>query len=158
MGETRNRTMLIYVVAIIIPVAVGILSAFLTGNNMMIFAELNKPPLAPPAWLFPVAWTILYVLMGLASARICLSGHPSTMKIMAVYVVQLIFNFFWSIIFFNFSMYWIATAWLLVMWLLILTFIKMSVGVDIVAVVCFIPYAIWCTFAMYLNIGVAVLN
>ena len=51
MGETKNGTMLTYVVAIVIPLAVGMLSAFLTSNNMMIFAELNKPPLAPPAWL-----------------------------------------------------------------------------------------------------------
>lgn len=158
MRETKSGTLLTYVIAIVIPVAVGMLSAFLTSDNMMIFSELNKPPLAPPAWLFPVAWTILYVLMGFASARIILSGHSNAMKIIAVYVVQLIFNFFWSIVFFHFSMYWFAAVWLFVMWLLILAFIKMSVKVDAVAAACFIPYALWCTFAMYLNLGVAILN
>ena len=59
---------------ILVPVGVGGLSAALTMGAMSSFGEMKQPPLSPPAWLFPVAWTILYVLMGLASWLIWYTG------------------------------------------------------------------------------------
>lgn len=156
--RVRIKHVITYVICIAIPVAAGIISAFFTSNNMMIFAELNKPPLAPPAWLFPVAWTVLYILMGIASARVVLSGHEKTTQLIELYFAQLVLNFLWSIIFFNLSMYYFAAIWLFVMWLLIVIFTVKSRKVDMVAFCCFIPYVLWCTFALYLNIGVAMLN
>lgn len=158
MGESKVRTTVTYIVGIIIPVVVGFVSAALTSNNMRIFAELNKPPMSPPAWLFPVAWTVLYVLMGIASARIVLIKGDDSKKLLVVYAFQLVFNFFWCILFFNLSNYWLAAAWLLVMWILVFMFTFISRKVDRIACICFVPYIIWCTFAMYLNIGVALLN
>ncbi len=153
-----KKQVLTYAISIIIPLAVGMISAALSRNNMAVFAEINKPPLAPPGWLFPVAWTILYILMGIACARIFLSGDPSSRTILIVYGLQLFFNFFWCIFFFNMGKYWFSATWLLVMWILILVFILMSRKVDMIACACFVPYIVWSTFAMYLNVGVALLN
>ena len=70
----QNRRQLFICVAI--PLAVGGLSALLTRGSMDTFTTLNKPPLSPPGWLFPVVWTILFVLMGLASYLVLKSGKP----------------------------------------------------------------------------------
>lgn len=78
--------------AISIPLAVGGLSALLTGDGMQSFQTVNQPPLSPPAWLFPLVWTILYILMGIASYLVV--GKEGSSKALTLYAVQLIFNFF----------------------------------------------------------------
>lgn len=86
--------------AVAIPLAVGGLSALLTMDNMVMFDAVNKPPLAPPKWLFPAAWTVLYVLMGIASYSVFTADAPSGKKraSLIVYAISLAFNFLWSII------------------------------------------------------------
>ncbi|MBR6742378.1 MAG: tryptophan-rich sensory protein, partial [Clostridia bacterium] len=59
-----------YIIAVLLPLGVGISSALLTMENMSIYSEVNTPPLSPPSWLFPVAWTVLYILMGISSALV----------------------------------------------------------------------------------------
>lgn len=87
--------------AVAIPLAVGGLSALLTMDNMVMFDAVKKPPLSPPKWLFPAAWTVLYILMGIASYLVCTADAPSGRKrsALVVYAVSLVFNFLWSIIF-----------------------------------------------------------
>ena len=104
---------------IAIPLAVGGISALLTSNTMETFSTINQPPLSPPAWLFPVVWTILYVLMGIASYLVLTSEKPNR-DALTTYAIQLAFNFFWSIIFFNFELYLLAFIWLVLLWLLII--------------------------------------
>ncbi|MBR5516726.1 MAG: tryptophan-rich sensory protein, partial [Firmicutes bacterium] len=83
-------------VCIAIPLLVGAISAFLTKNNMAMFGMINKPPLSPPAWLFPVVWTILYILMGIASYLVYTSEKSVRVTTaLKVYGLQLIFNFLW---------------------------------------------------------------
>ncbi|MDE7293172.1 MAG: tryptophan-rich sensory protein, partial [Oscillospiraceae bacterium] len=103
------------ILCLIIPLAVGGLSAFLTKDGMEIFKTLNKPPLSPPGKLFPFVWTILYIMMGLASYIVLVSKKPNTLGLIA-YGVQLFFNFFWSILFFNKQMYLFSFIWLVIMW------------------------------------------
>lgn len=154
------------IIAIIISLLVGGLSAFLTKDAMMVFDNIKKPPLAPPGILFPIVWSILYILMGCASYLIQnidvtkLNAEQVTLRknVLIVYVVQLIFNFFWSIIFFKFSMYKFAFVWLVVLWILIFVFIKKALKVNKVAAYLMFPYLLWVTFAGYLNIMIAVLN
>ncbi len=98
-----------------IPLAVGGLSSLLTRNSMETFNSITKPDLAPPGWLFPVVWTILYILMGIASYLVLTSGKPND-KALTAYGIQLIFNFFWSIIFFNLELYLFAFIWLVLLW------------------------------------------
>ena len=94
-------------VCILIPLAIGGLSAFVTRSGMEAFAQVNKPALAPPDWLFPIVWTILYVLMGIASYLVYTSDLP-VRTALTVYAIQLIFNFMWFIFFFNMQWYLFA--------------------------------------------------
>lgn len=154
------------IIAIAIPLLVGGLSAFLTKDAMMVFNTVKMPPLAPPGIAFPIAWTILYILMGIASYLIynldenkLISSQVVLKKnTLIIYVVQLIFNFFWSIIFFKFSMYKFAFVWLVALWILVFAFIKNAMKLNKTAACLMIPYLLWMTFAGYLNVMIAILN
>jgi len=147
-------------ICIAIPLAVGALSALLSGDGMAEFATVNQPPLSPPAWLFPVVWTILYTLMGIASYLVLTSGASTdkTKKALAVYGIQLAVNFFWSIIFFRFSMYLFAFFWLILLWLLIIVTMVRFYRIKEPAGDLIVPYLLWVTFAGYLNFGIYLLN
>ena len=111
------------------------------------FEALNKPPLSPPGWLFPVVWTILFVLMGAASYLVLRSAQPQQAihRALRLYGIQLGVNFFWSIFFFNLSLYLFSFVWLILLWFLIAaTTVRF--------------YRIWVTFAGYLNWGIYQLN
>lgn len=154
------------IIAIAIPLLVGGLSAFLTKDAMMVFNTVKKPPFAPPVIAFPIAWTILYILMGIASYLIynldenkLISSQVVLKKnTLIIYVVQLIFNFFWSIIFFKFSMYKFAFVWLVALWILVFAFIKNAMKLNMTAACLMIPYLLWMTFAGYLNLMIVILN
>lgn len=152
-------------VAIVIPLAVGFLSSFITKDAMMSFNAMKKPPLAPPGILFPIAWTILYILMGISSYIIYVydAKNDTTSlsiknKCLSLYFIQLVFNFLWSVIFFKFKLYIFAFAWLVILWMLVFKLIIESKKISKIASYLLIPYLAWMTFAGYLNIGIAVLN
>ena len=161
---TRHKIISRLIALIILPLAVGIVSAALSGDAMLKYGRMNQPALAPPAIVFPIAWTILYVLMGVGSYFLMMAkpadaeGSKSRMLALIIYFVQLAFNFAWSLFFFNGQMYYFAFAWLLVLWAMIILLIVKSTHVSIVAAVIFISYLLWCTFAAYLNLMVAILN
>lgn len=148
------------IVAVAIPLAVGGLSALISGNSMEKFSQMNQPPLSPPGWLFPVVWSILYVLMGIASYLVLESNadHKAVVNALTFYGVQLFFNFLWSILFFNFELYFIAFVWLIVLWILILITTILFSKISKPAAYLMIPYLLWVAFAGYLNLGVAILN
>ncbi len=129
----------------------------LTQNNMELFESINKPALAPPGWLFPVVWTILYILMGIASYLILTSGKPDA-GALTVYGIQLAFNLFWSIIFFNLKRYLFAFVWLILLWLLILKTALLFYQISKSAGYLMLPYLLWVTFAGYLNFFIYLLN
>lgn len=153
-----NKSSLIKCIAI--PLIIGGISAFLTRGSMEIFETLNQPPLSPPGWLFPVVWTILYVLMGIASYLIIQSDADSDKiaSAMTVYIWQLVVNFLWPTFFFNFGWYLFAFLWILLLWLLVLITTIRFYGISKVAGLLMIPYLLWTTFATYLNLGVWWLN
>lgn len=148
--------------AIIIPLAIGGLSAFLTHKSMETFEKLNQPLLSPPSWLFPIVWTILYILMGIASYLIYKNKNiyffEERDKALVFYVIQLILNFAWSIIFFNMKLYTVAFILLVVLWITILLLLINTKKVNKIAFYLLIPYLLWVTFAGYLNIMIAILN
>ena len=146
------------IICIVIPLCVGLLSYLSTGGAMRAFDTMNKPPLSPPAWLFSVAWIILYILMGIGSFAIVTSKKKGKGVLIAVYGIQLFFNFLWSPVFFVGKLYWFALIWLLLMWAMIIYMIVKSSKVSKFAMICFIPYVVWTTFAAYLNLGIAILN
>lgn len=142
---------------IAIPLAVGGLAALLTGSSMERFASLKQPPLSPPGWLFPVVWTVLYVLMGIASYLVLVSGKPNRAAL-RLYGIQLAVNFLWPLLFFRWELYWFAFAWLVLLWVLIIATAVCFHAIHKVAGWLFVPYILWVTFAGYLNFSIAVLN
>ena len=145
--------------ALLIPLAVGALAALLTKDAMARFGELRKPPLSPPAWLFPVVWTILYLLMGLASYLVVMrENSPETATALRYYALQLVFIFFWSILFFNLEAYLLAFFWLLALLLLIVVTTVLFWRIRRSAGALLLPYLLWVSFAGYLNIGIYLLQ
>ncbi len=157
---TMKKNIKAYAIGIIIPVAVGLAAAFLTRNNMDIYQNIQKPPLAPPAILFPIVWTILYILMGISSVRIYNSAADSTEKTRALFIygLQLAVNFFWSIWFFNLQAYLLSFVWLVILWLLLLAMIVRFYRIDPPAAWLQLPYLLWVTFAGYLSFMIYWLN
>ena len=153
-----NKKLLIMCLAI--PLAVGGLSALLTRGSMKAFGELNQPPLSPPAWLFPVVWTILYLVMGYSLYLVLTSrsGSDTIGRAVTLFGIQLFFNFFWSIFFFNFKLYFFSFGWLLVLWAMIFFMILAFYKASKTAALINLPYLVWVSFAGYLNLGIAILN
>ena len=147
--------------AIAIPLAAGFVSYLFTQDSMMTFSLLQKPPLSPPGWLFPVVWTLLYVLMGFASWLIYVSPHADKeekYQALFIYGLQLLFNFFWSIIFFQQNASLFAFIWLCVLLYLILLTALQFYQIKKIAAYLLIPYILWVTFAGYLNLTIYLLN
>lgn len=150
-----------YIITILIPLAVGGIASFLTRNNMNIYEQINRPALTPPDIVFPIVWTILYVLMGISSAMIYLNQGPNSQYssfALYSYAKQLLLNFLWSIIFFNLQQFFFAFIWLIFLWFSILKMIFAFYKIDKTAAYLQIPYLIWVTFAGYLNLMIYLLN
>lgn len=150
-----------YVISIAISLAVGIISALLTRGNMNIYKEVVTPPLSPPSFLFPVVWTVLYILMGISAAMIYTDKYASKRQkdlALYTYAASLFVNFFWSIIFFNMRAFLFAFIWLLLLLYLIVSTILQYRKINPTAAYLQIPYALWVTFAGYLNFGIWFLN
>ena len=149
-----------YVFWILFTEIVGALSGWLTREGTKIYTlTIDRPPLAPPSILFPIVWGILFALMGIGAARIYQApASNARSRSLLIFLIQLTFNFFWSIIFFNFQAFGVAFIWLILLWLLILWMILSFCKVNRLAAWLQIPYLLWVTFAAYLNLGVWILN
>ena len=156
----KHHTWKIYAAWILLAEAVGGLSGWMTRDGAKAYSEsIIQPPLSPPALVFPIVWGILFALMGIGAARIYLAP-PSRERTnsLRIFLLQLAFNFFWSILFFNLQAFGAALVWLLILWGLILWMIVSFRKVDLLAAWMQIPYLLWVTFAAYLNYGVWMLN
>lgn len=149
-----------FVISSLIALAVGGLSALITAKNMDLYSEIAKPPPAPPAILFPIVWTALYILMGISSALIARGeSHSFTKeKALATYAVSLAVNFSWSIVFFNFRAFTTAFALLCILLYFIISTILQYRKLSRAAAYLQIPYAAWVAFAGYLNFSIVILN
>ena len=149
-----------YAVWVILTEVVGALSGWLTREGTAVYnAAAEKPPLSPPGWVFPVVWSVLFALMGIGAARIFAArSSPERTRALAVFFLQLAFNFVWSLLFLNLQNYGLALLWLAALWLLILGMIAAFGRVDERAALLQIPYLLWVSFAALLNYGAWVLN
>lgn len=143
-----------YIIEILIALAVGGLSAYFTKDSMPEFEALVKPPLSPPSYLFPIVWTILFILMGISAGIV----YKKSGSVPFVYRLSLFVNFMWSIIFFNMEAYLFAFIWLLLLLVLIILTILEYSKTDKTAAYLQIPYLIWVIFAGYLNFFIWFLN
>lgn len=146
--------------SLLLPLAVGGLSAWLTYGSMEQYGALIQPPIAPPSWVFPVVWTVLYLMMGLASYLVWRADVPQEQKRRALllYGVQLAMNFIWPLLFFRAGMYAFALLWLLLLLLFVLVTMSVFSQIRPLAARLFIPYVLWLLFAAYLNAAIWFLN
>ena len=154
----KNYKLLI--LCIVSPLAVGSSAGFITKDSMETFNMLNKPSLSPPGIVFPIVWSILYILMGIASYLVITtgSGNNKVKEALVYYGLQLLFNFLWSIWFFSFGWYLFAFIWLLLLWVLIFNTMASFYDINKTSAYLLIPYLLWVTFAGYLNFAVYLMN
>lgn len=156
MNKSKTK---IYGIFIAISLAVGSLSALFTTMGMDDYRFAQKPALTPPEIVFPIVWTILYTLMGISAARIWIASQDKGSNGgLMLYTIQLVVNFFWSVIFFTLQAYGFAFFWLLFLCLLVLLMIISFSKTDKLAAYLQIPYLLWLIFAGYLNFMVWMLN
>ncbi len=151
----------VFAVSILIALAVGALSAFFTRNSMNLYMDIIRPFLSPPSWLFPIVWTILFILMGISAAMIYLDKDaPKAQKNSALftYALSLLVNFLWSIIFFNLKRFLFAFVWILLLLYLITRTIMKYYKINKPAAYLQIPYLLWVCFATYLTFAIWYLN
>ena len=140
----KKRT---FIISLVIPLLVGAISAFITNNQMKTYSNLNTPLLAPPGWLFPIVWTLIYI-----------SHDPKRENALIVYSFQLFINFCWPLFFFNLHNYFLS---LMILIALILTVIYMLIIFKKINPKSFylnIPYILWLFFALYLNFMIFINN
>ena len=152
----KTRNIESFIISLLIPLAVGAVSSLLSGTMMA--PAFIQPSFSPPGYLFPIVWTILYILMGISSYLVYTSDSPAKPAALLVYAIQLVFNFFWTILFFRFSLYGLAFLWLLVLIGLIVIMICLFSKIRPAAAYFQLPYLLWCLFAAYLNFAVYMLN
>ena len=146
------------IISILISLGVGGLSALITGGDMDTYKYLSKPPLSPPSVLFPIVWTILFILMGISAYMVYVPKDRDKDSALMVYVIQLIINFFWSIIFFSLKLRLFAFIWIILLLVLIIIMIVKFYRISNKAGLLQIPYLIWNFFATYLTIAIYILN
>ena len=149
-----------FIISILIALGTGGLSAFLSGNFRDTFENIAKPALSPPAFIFPIVWTILYILMGISAAMIYKSDAPEEQKksALGIYLIQLLVNFFWSIWYFKFDAYLLAFIWLVFLIRFVIVMIYRFYKINKTAGLLQIPYLLWLIFAGYLNLMIFLLN
>lgn len=141
-------------ISIIAAELVGTVSAIISGNFSLIYLSIIQPPFSPPAIVFPVVWTVLYALMGISDYIV----QQKQNNALTIYVLQLIVNFLWSIVFFRLKLFglsaMLAIILFMLVWLMIMCFLKISK----ISAFLNIPYLLWSAFATYLAVSIYFLN
>ncbi|MBQ4370333.1 MAG: tryptophan-rich sensory protein [Oscillospiraceae bacterium] len=145
------------IVSVIIPLAVGAVSALLVPSFSAVYASLPKPPLAPPSVLFPIVWTVLYILMGAAAWLVWRGRSPARFPAITAYAVQLLMNFLWVLVFFGAGKLFSAFIWVIGLFIAeLLTFFRFK-KIDRTAGALLIPLLVWTLFGAYLNLAIYIL-
>lgn len=146
----------VYIKSILIPVIVGGVVGLLI-SQFMDYKMLQKPPFAPPGFIFPIVWTILYILMGI-SYGILKTNNKVDDEINLIYYLQLGVNALWSIFFFIFKWRLFSFIWIIFLAILVFIMIIKFYNKNKVTGLLQIPYLVWVLFASYLNLGFYILN
>ena len=159
----KKRT---FIISLIIPLLVGAISAFITNNQMETYSNLNTPLLAPPGWLFPIVWTLLYILMGISGAimdeimraKRFTSRRNFGENALIVYSFQLFINFCWPLFFFNLHNYFLSLMILIALFLTVIYMLIIFKKINPKSFYLNIPYILWLFFALYLNFMIFINN
>ena len=147
-----------YALFLVIALAVGGVASWLTNLGMPAYEALRKPPFTPPAAVFPVVWTLLYVLMGLSAARIWRTGDPDRGRAIGLWALQLALNLLWTLWSFTLRLYLLAFLWLILLVAVVALMVRAFLRIDRAAGWMQLPYLLWCCFAAVLSGGVWLLN
>ncbi|MEG0919196.1 MAG: TspO/MBR family protein [Anaerovoracaceae bacterium] len=160
MFKTKNGNALGLIICVVIPMAIGSITGLILSETMFIFNNLNKPPLTPPGFVFPIVWTILYFLMGISCYLVIrdYTGEKEVRTSVVIYVIQLVVNTLWSFVFFGAQDYRSAFFILLALWFVIIMMILEFGKTSPLAARLQIPYVIWVFFAGYLNFMICRIN
>lgn len=158
--DMKTKPWKAYVFWIVLAEAAGVLSALLTRSGMALYnATAVKPALSPPDAAFPIVWAVLFALMGIGAARAALTPvSRQRRRSLGLFLVQLAFNFCWSLLFFRLFAFGAAFIWLVALWVLILLMLLAFRRLDKAAGLLQLPYLLWVTFAGYLNLMAWLLN
>ena len=160
MSETPNKqyTWKSLVILIVVTLAAGAVTGFLTQKNSAFYEGLTQPVFAPPGWLFPVAWTLLYAAMATAMWFVLRTQGRDRFILLGLYIAQLAVNLLWSYLFFVQHALGLAFFWLLLLWMLAAIMLYQFFRESMVAGWLLVPYQLWLTFAAVLNFSLARLN
>ncbi len=143
---------------IFITLLIGVIPSIFVYNNIDKYELLNKPLLSPPSIIFPIVWTIIYIILGISIYRIMGTDNNRKNEAKLIYFIQLIINALWTPIFFGLNEYFLAFLWIIMLILLVITMIIIFFKIDKISAYLNIPYLFWLLFASYLNFGIFVLN
>ncbi len=143
------------VISILIPLGLGFIVGLLSGSSDG-YKDIIQPSFAPPGWLFPVVWSILYILMGISDYLI--KDNLNTNSSLKIYKIQLVVNLVWSFIFFKFKLFLLSFLWIILLIFLVVNMIKKYISINKTSAYLQIPYLLWIIFAAILNFSIYLLN
>lgn len=146
------------IVSIAISMGTWFLAGFFTGNGSTLYRSLNQPPFAPPGWMFPVVWPVLYALMGISAYLVFVSNSKYKAPALLIYAVQLLMNAFWPFLFFRLQAFFWSVVWISCLWFVIEAMICLFFICRKAAGFLQLPYFLWGSLAGYLTLGVWLLN
>ncbi len=140
---------------ILVPLGLGALVGFLSGSSDG-YKDIVQPSFAPPGWLFPVVWSILYILMGVSNYLV--KQEQNTNYSLNIYKYQLVVNLLWSFFFFTFKWFLFSFLWIILLIILVAKMIKEFLSINKTSGYLQIPYLLWIIFAGILNFAIYLLN
>ncbi len=147
-----------YIISIALTLLAGVLGGIATKNGLPAYELLTKPALTPPSIAFPIAWTVLYVLMGIGAAMVWNTNDVRKGRALLLYVIQLAVNALWSFWFFGKQLLQFSFLWLILLWVLVFAMTVEFSHINRKAAALQLPYLLWLTFAGYLNLAIWLLN
>lgn len=159
MHNNKTKTVIVLFLSIVLCMAVGFTASLLQDKSIEYwYPLLDKPPLTPPNIVFPIVWTIMYVLIGISLALVILSRIRNKKTVIMVFAIQLILNWLWSLLFFKMQnplLGYIDIVLLdgVVLWYILITFRRLKASSLL-----FMPYLAWILFATYLNLYILLYN
>ncbi|NCC66622.1 MAG: tryptophan-rich sensory protein [Clostridia bacterium] len=155
----KKKNITVYLLSILLVAVVAGVGGWVTAKGMPAYDLVQKPLLTPPAIVFPIVWSVLYLLMAIGSAMIFLSPDSLNRdRALVAYMFQLAANLIWSFLFFGFGLYGLAFFWLLLLIALVVLMILKFYSISKVAALIQLPYSLWLLLAAYLNLSVFLLN
>ncbi|MBS7263062.1 MAG: tryptophan-rich sensory protein [Eubacteriales bacterium] len=146
------------VLSLLITVGTGLLSSFLTRGSMSVYESINRPSFSPPGILFPIVWSILFILMGIALYLVWNADSDRKAPALAAFGVQLVLNFIWSLIFFNARDFTLAFVWILILLAAIIVSTFLQSKVSKASAWLMVPYILWVAFASILTGAIRAMN